>query len=252
MRPATGSIDAVEFLALDDDSDAAAGQVGDVLVVRGWAHQPGATPVFTIVVDDSAEHPITAGISRPDVAAAIDDPKAVDSGFAASVPTIDLADGEHAIAIVASGDGSRTEVARTRFHVSAAVPLGHGEKCQGWIDSWTDEEGRSEPILGAAPVRVSRHQVVRIEGWVADTVSQSPGVAAFALIGEHVVQAAYGFERPDVAEMLGEHHAYSGFAASFPGSYAGPDGTTVRLVLLASDGTTLRAGEPTITLVGSD
>jgi hypothetical protein len=249
MRPATGSIDSIDFLPLDDDVDASPGQVGDVLVVRGWAHQPGATPVFSIVVDDASEHPIEAGIHRADVAASLDDPRAADSGFAASVPTIDLADGEHGLAIVASDGGTRREVARARFRLSAAVPLAHLERGRGWIDNWTDEEGRSEPILGDS-VRVPRDQVIRLDGWVADTVAQSPALAAFALIGEHVVQVAYGFERPDVASELGEHHAYSGFSAAFPGSYASPDGTPVRLVLLAGDGSTLRAGEPTITLIG--
>ena len=249
MRPATGSIDAIEFLTLDDD--AAQPQVGDVLVVRGWAHQPGAAPVFSIVVDEASEHPITAGISRPDVAAALDDPKAADSGFSASVPTVDLTDGEHVIAIVASRDGTRQEVARARFQLSAAIPLAHLEMGSGCIDSWTDEDGSTELISGTR-VRVPRNQVVRIDGWVADTVSQSPAVAAFALIGEHVVQAAYGFERVDVARELGEHHAYSGFSASFPGGYAGSEGTPVRLVLLAGDGTTLRATEPAFTLVGYD
>jgi hypothetical protein len=252
MRPATGSIDAIEFLPLDDDPAAAAApQVGDVLVVRGWAHQPGAAPVFSIVLDEASEHPITAGLSRPDVAASLDDPKAADSGFSASVPTVDLADGEHAIAIVASADGARQEVARARFHLSAAVPLANLEKGSGCIDTWTDEDGRTEPITGAS-LRIPRNQVIRIDGWVADTVTQSPAVAAFALIGDHVVQVAYGFERMDVARELGEHHAYSGFSASFPGTYAAPGGTPLRLVLLASDGATLRAGEPAITLVGYD
>jgi hypothetical protein len=251
MRPATGSIDAIEFLPLDDDGDPAAPQVGDVLVVRGWAHQPGAAPVFSIVVDETSEHPITAGISRPDVAASLDDPKAVESGFSATVPTVDLADGEHALAIVASSDGARQAVAHARFALSAAVPLANLEKGQGCIDSWTGEEGRTE-LIRSTPLRVPRNQVIRIDGWAADTVAQSAAVAAFALIGEHVVQAAYGFERPDVARELGEHHEYCGFSASFPGRYASPSGTTLRIVLLAADGVTLRAAEPAITLVGDD
>jgi hypothetical protein len=251
MRPATGSIDAIEFLPLDDDPAVTPGQVGDVLVVRGWAHQPGATPVFSVVVDETAEHPLEAGINRPDVAASLNDPQAADSGFSATVPTFGLADGEHAIAIVASGDGTRREVARARFALSAAVPLANLEKGRGCIDSWTDEEGRSELIRGT-PVRVPRNQVVRLDGWIADTVAQSPAIAAFALIGDHVVQMAYGFERLDVANELGEHHAYCGFSTAFPGNFASRDGTPVRLVMLAFDGTTLRAGEPTITLVGYD
>jgi hypothetical protein len=249
MRPPTGSIDAIEFLSLDDSGEDSRAHVGDVLVVRGWAHQPGATPVFSVLLDETAEHPITSGLARPDVAAALGDPKAVDAGFSACVPTIDLADGEHAIAIVASSDGPRQEVARARFALSAPVPLGNLERGRGSIDTWTDEEGRAEPIRGAT-ARVPRDQVVRIDGWVADTVAQMPALGAFALIGDHVVQVAYGFERPDVARELGEHHAYSGFSASFPGAYAAAEGTAVRLVLLASDGTTLRAGEPAITLVG--
>ena len=251
MRPATGSIDAIEFLPLDDDAGATPAQVGDVLVVRGWAHQPGAAPVFTIVVDDTSEHPITAGISRPDVAASLDDPKAVDSGFSAAVPTVDLADGEHALAIVATSDGARQAVAHARFALSPAVPLANLEKASGCIDSWTDEDGRVE-LIRSSPVRVPRNQVVRLDGWAADTVAQSPAIAAFALIGEHVVQVAYGFERMDVAAELGEHHAYCGFSASFPGRYASSNGTPVRLVLLAGDGVTLRAAEPTITLAGYD
>jgi hypothetical protein len=249
MRPAAGSIDSIDFLPLA--GDATPGQVGDVLVVSGWAHQPGATPDFSLVVDETSEHAITSGIHRADVASALDDPSAVDSGFAASVSTIDLAEGDHAIAIVASAGGTRTEIARARFRLSAAEPLGHTERSRGWIDSWTDEDGRSEQIVGPS-VRVPRHQVIRIDGWVADTIAESPAIAGFALIGDHVVQLAYGFERMDVARELGEGHAYCGFSASFPGGYASPEGTPVRLILLAGDGTTLRAGEPTIALIGYD
>jgi hypothetical protein len=251
LRPPSASIDAIDILTLEDGDDRANPHTGDVLVIRGWAHQPGATPVFSVVVDQTAEHPLEVGINRPDVAASLNDPKAADSGFSASVPTFGLADGEHAIAIVASANGTRQEVARARFQLSAAVSLANLEQGRGCIDSWTDEEGRSELIRGT-PVRVPRNQVVRLDGWIADTVAQSPAIAAFALIGEHVVQVAYGFERLDVASELGEHHAYSGFSAAFPGHYASRDGTPVRLVMLAFDGTTLRAGEPTITLVGYD
>ena len=251
MRPASGSIDSIEFLTLEDGGGSSPPQLGDVLVLKGWAHQPGATPVFSVLVDDSIEHPLTPGMTRPDVAAALDDPKAIDSGFAATVPTQDLGDGEHAVAIVAASEGARVEVARARFRLSAAVPLLNAEKARGWIDSWTDEDGRCEPIHGTS-VRIPRNQVVRIDGWVADTVGESAAIASFALFGEHVVQAAYGFERRDVARELGEHHQYSGFSASFPGRYASREGTAVRLVILASDGTTLRVAEPTITFVGYD
>ncbi len=251
MNPPAGAIDAIDILPLVSEDDNAEARVGDVLVVRGWAHQSGATPMFSLLIDDRSEHPIERGVPRPDVAAALDDSSAVESGFTVSVPTVDLKDGEHVVTIVVSAGGRRQEIARAQLRLSAPVGLANLPAAQGFLDSWTDEEGHSEPILGDS-VRIPRRKVIRIDGWAADTVGDSAALAAFALIGDHVVEAAYGFERLDVAREFGEHHAYCGFSASFPGRYASPEGTPLRMVLLAADGSTLRPSQPEVTLVGYD
>jgi len=251
VRPPSASIDAIDILTLEVGDDPANPHVGDVLVVRGWAHQPGASTQFSLLIDGATEHTIETGIARLDVAAALDDPRAGDAGFSVSVPTVDLDDGDHTVAVVVAGATPRHEIARAHVRLSAAVPLANLPLGRGCIDGWTDENG-SFHAIGGTPVPVPRSQVVRIDGWIADTVGESPAIGAFALVGDHVVELAYGFERPDVGRELGEHHAYCGFSASFPGSYVTPGGTPIRLVLLASDGATLRAAGPAITLIGID
>jgi hypothetical protein len=251
VRPPSASIDAIEILPLDGGDDAPNAHVGDVLVVRGWAHQPGASTAFSLLIDGAAEHAIETGIPRLDVAAALDDPRAAGAGFSVSVPTVDLADGDHTVAVVVAGATPRHEIASARVRLEAPVPLANLPLGRGCIDAWTDEDGVGHPIAGTS-VRVPRNHVVRIDGWIADTVGQMPAIGAFALVGDHVVELAYGFERQDVARELGEHHAYCGFSGSFPGEYAARGGTAIRLVLLASDGSTLRAAEPAVTLVGED
>lgn len=242
MRPATGAIDEIELLPLSGTPPGTTARAGDVLVVRGWAHQPGGASSFALTVDGGPEHAIERSIPRPDVAGALGDRSAIDCGFSASIGTVDLGAGEHALALVVAGEGR--EIARARFRLNAAVPLADAEPASGCIDTWTDESGRTEPVRGES-VQVPGDAVVRIDGWAADTVTQTPAVAAFALVGERVVEAAYGFERHDVAKELGEHHLYSGFSVSFPGAYVAPEGTALRMVVLGSDGVTVRpAGAP--------
>ena len=246
MRPAIGAIDEIELLPLSDAPPATTARVGDVLVVRGWAHHPGNATAFALTVDGGPEHAIERSIPRPDVAGALGDPSAAGSGFSASIATVDLAAGEHALALVVAGDGG--ELARTRFRLNAAVPLADVEPASGCIDSWTDESGRTEPVRSDT-VRVPPDAVIRIDGWAADTVTQTPAVAAFALVGERVVEAAYGFERQDVAKELGEHHVYCGFSVSFPATYVSREGTALRIVVLGSDGVTVRPAGPPLTLL---
>jgi hypothetical protein len=248
MRPATGAIDAIELLPLSEAPAGSDPRVGDVLVVRGWAHQPGADAAFALSIDGGPERSLERSVPRPDVAAALDDPSAADAGFSVTIPTLQLQDGEHALALVLA-NGSREEIARARFRLTPPVPLANVAPGSGAIDAWTDENGRRTPVAGGS-AHVPREQVIRIDGWAADTVSQTPAAAAFALVGEHVVEAAYGFERADVAREVGEQHAYCGFSVSFPGSYVRADGTPLRIVLLASDGITLRPVEPALTLLG--
>lgn len=247
MRPATGAIDEIQLLPLSDAPPGTTACVGDVLVVRGWAHHPGNATSFALTIDGGPEHAIERSIPRPDVAGALGDPSAAGSGFSASLATVDLAAGEHALALVVAGDRAG-ELARARFRLNAAVPLADVEPAGGCIDTWTDESGRTEPIQGST-LHVPRDAVIRIDGWAADTVTQTPAVAAFALVGEHVVEAAYGFERQDVAEELGEHHVYCGFSVSFPGTYVARDGTPLRIVVLGSDGVTVRPAGPPLTLL---
>ena len=247
MRPATGAIDAIELLPLSEAPAGSDPRVGDVLVVRGWAHQPGAGTAFAITIDGGPERALERSVPRPDVAAALDDASAADAGFTMTIPTLQMADGEHVLALVVANGGD--EIARARFRLTPPVPLANVTPCSGAIDAWTDENGRRTPIAGSS-AQVPRERVIRVDGWAADTVSQAPAVAAFALVGEHVVEAAYGFERDDVAGEIGEQHGYCGFSVSFPGSYVRAEGTPLRIVLLASDGTTLRPVDPALTLLG--
>jgi hypothetical protein len=245
MRPATGAIDEIELLPLSDPPPGTTARAGDVLVIRGWAHRRGNAATFALTIDGGAEHVIELSIPRPDVAGALGDPTAVGSGFSASIGTIDLAPGEHALALVVSGEGD--ELARARFRLNPSVPLSEVEPASGCIEGWTDESGRTERI-GGETAQVPRDAVVRVDGWAADTVTQTPAVAAFALVGERVVEAAYGFERQDVAKELGEHHLYCGFSVSFPGTYVERGGTPLRIVILSSDGVTVRPAGPAVTL----
>jgi hypothetical protein len=249
---ARGTIDGIDVVRIHDGPEAAP-RTGDVLVVRGWAHDDGGAAHLTVVVDGTEEYPVRTRMPRPDVAAALNDPSALDCGFTVSVPTLELGDGDHAVMLVASGSAGARELARSRFRLSSAEQPPAAELARAWFETWTDQAGAASAIDGGV-LEVPAGAVVRIDGWAADTVSGEAAVAAFALVGDHVVEIAYGFEREDVARAVGDAHGYCGFSASFPTTYVARGGAPFRIVLLGADGVTLRYTDQTLklTLEGSD
>lgn len=248
---ATASIDGIDVVPLEAADPGPDPHVGDVLVVRGWAHVDGGAAKLAVVVDGTAEYAVQTRLPRPDVVDALADPAALDSGFTVSVPTLDLDEGEHVVTLVVPAAGRHHELARARFHLACTAPSAGQPRARGWLDSWTDESGNVARIAGGS-ISVAPDSVVRVDGWAADTVSGDAAVAALVQIGDHVVETAYGFERPDVAAELGDTHAYCGFSVSFPTTYVSAAGTPFRVMLLAADGVTLRYADIVLTLFHAD
>jgi hypothetical protein len=90
------------------------------LRVAGWSVDPARhTPVRAVYlcVDDGLDIPATYGLSRPDVAGALGNDDAANSGFSGAIPLGKLADGPHTLTIKALSREGAT------YTTSAPIPF---------------------------------------------------------------------------------------------------------------------------------
>jgi hypothetical protein len=228
---ARGTIDEISLASSGEEISSVA--AGEVLDVRGWVIPPQAAAV--VAVDGSARYPLTIGDPRPDVFVALGDPAAQFAGYRAVVPTSDLQNGRHEIALIVRDQGAESVIASRTIDIRVHRPRGEGVPVGGHVDRYVDEEG-IEHEVGGSTLAVPTGEVVTIRGWAADDVSRTPARGAIALVGTHVVPAVYGFERLDVGAALGDVVRFCGFSVSFPGSYVEAGGTPFKISLFAGDG----------------
>jgi hypothetical protein len=180
---------------------------GEALCVRGWisASDPDATTSkIGMVVDDLYEVEVASGIARPDVAAALTDPRLLPSGFMAALTTHDLAVGDHVLSFFCWDDRSTVRHdLQSHARITIAEPgrlVPEREECaEGRVVGHIDEisvdviEGRGGNALS-----------IFARGWACDVEKQAPCAEVFGVATDgSTARAVIGFARPDVAGALG-------------------------------------------------
>jgi hypothetical protein len=110
-----------------------------------------------------------------------------------------------------------------------ALPIG----TTGFLDSVNNEvvQGPQQ-----APIAVSAGESIRIDGWAVDETAGGPAGGVFVVVDESLrVWTEYGWERSDVAEVLGEAYRWSGFIAAVPADTLSPGLHTLELWIVTQD-----------------
>jgi hypothetical protein len=104
---------------------------------------------------------------------------------------------------------------------------------EGFLDR-VNEEIVQQPQ--PAPLVVSAGDSIRIDGWAVDMTAGGSAAGVFVVIDDdRCILAGYGWNRPDIADYLGEAYRRSGFAAEIPTEALSPGPHTLELWVLTQD-----------------
>jgi 2-polyprenyl-3-methyl-5-hydroxy-6-metoxy-1,4-benzoquinol methylase len=116
-----------------DRPDCALEIVGEAVYPSGWAYAPGGISSVEILVNDGPARPAKLGLTRPDVAGALNWPAAIDSGWWAAVSAADLREGENVLRAIARGPSTKPIHRELRFRWRRPRP-GETTYAQNQID----------------------------------------------------------------------------------------------------------------------
>lgn len=168
-----------------DSPSAGAGAFSGTLAVFGWAGDLNVSVNSVgVTVDGVSYGNALYGVSRTDVCAAYALVNCPGVGFAASLDTTLLADGQHTVAIVVNLSGGQNQTFSRTFSVanraSTANPI------NGLIDSFG-----STAVSGVFPAY----------GWAVSTAANDPITTVSVTVdGTSFGNATYGNPRPDVCQ----------------------------------------------------
>jgi hypothetical protein len=183
-----GSVDS----ALDATTHSITVAHGDKLQVKGWAVDPqDGAPVsqVQILIDGAPVGTATLGQPRPDVAAALNNPAYLNSGWTFNYAASGLSLGSHTVTVIALDSLSLSTTLGTKQITVAATSAGAPF---GSVDSALDATTGS--------ITVAQGDMLQVKGWAADPQDSAPVSQVQILIdGAPVGTATLGQTRPDVA-----------------------------------------------------
>ena len=175
---------------------------GGLLQASGWAvDQEDGAPVAQVIllVDGKPAGEATLGGVRLDVANAFNRPDWTNSGWILTVPTSNLALGQHVASLKisdSSGNWSNGQDQQTFTITSDAAPTVHVESVIG-----TANQSSSLPQGG----------LLHVDGWAFDNEDGAPIAKVQVLLDGTVIgEAVVGGSRPDVANVYGSRFVNSG------------------------------------------
>jgi hypothetical protein len=251
-EPATGHLDAVDFLAglvRKPGGSGARIPQGFPLIVEGWALAPGGdrgADDVVVTVGSGVAVNARAGFARPDVAGAFRRAGVYGAGFGATVPTGALEPGSYDVNfhVIDRAHGAYSSWhARTTIQICArgdTQPLqGHGRMLTA-IESVTTEPARA----GDDGRRIPENAVVLVEGWLVDTVAEAPAGEVGVMVDDVVVhRAPYGYESDAAARRFGPAARACGFKARFSTRNLPAGMHAFRIVAVSADGSAFDGGE---------
>jgi protocatechuate 3,4-dioxygenase beta subunit len=183
--------------ATDSSTGSATVSQTDMLRIGGWvADVTDGAPLANVKVyiDGTAVGTPTLGIARPDVAAALNNAAYLDSGYLLFYSAAKISVGSHAVTAVAIDSGGRsTTFGPLTIAVTSAPPPPP--------PPFGNFEGATDSSTGSTTV--SRADMMRIGGWVADVTDGAPLANVKVYIdGTAVGTPTLGIARPDVAAAL--------------------------------------------------
>ncbi len=214
---------------------------GIAVTLRGWAvDAPNSMAAGGVIVSvDTTNYLATYGVERTDVATALANSAYRLCGFTITFPADMLAAGRHTLAIkVLTNDRKSYYQPDQKVDIEIGQSLDAltrlNEMTKFSIDSLNDTSFSQPPT---APIPVPRSGSIILRGWAVDTVAGTvAGGVIVSVDATTTMQAVYGVDRQDVADILG-NPAYlkSGFNITIPASKLSPGTHTITIKILTND-----------------
>jgi sugar lactone lactonase YvrE len=217
----------------------------DSVFVSGWvADATDGAPLknVKVYIDGNLAGTPILGIARPDVAAALNNPAYLDSGYQFYYSAATLSPGAHAVTVVAIDSGGRSTtfgpLTITVTGSSLPPPFGNLEVAE-------DSSTRS--------TTVSQSDSVYVAGWVADAADGAPLKNVKVYIdGNLVGTPILGIARPDVAAAYNSAaYLNSGYAFYYSAATLSPGTHAVTVVAIDSGGRSTTLGPLSITVTSA-
>ena len=210
------------------------------VTVNGWAADTtDGAPVASVQIlsDGNVVATATLGLSRPDVAAAYNNPAYTNSGWTATIPSGTLTSGVHSITAIASNSsGATTTLGPKSITVLANQPP------FGSVEFAGNAVTRTSTIPQSATLAAS--------GWAVDPEDGSPVTEVDVLVDNaQVGTATLGQPRPDVAAAYGNSaYTNSGWNFSYNVGRLSAGTHTFNFVAKDSGGVTALIGSRQLTI----
>jgi hypothetical protein len=257
---ARGTVDAFDYI------DALPGLVphpvpsriprGAPILMRGWAvrGRPGvALRGLTAVVDNAREHPLSAVIPRPDLAAAYGSEAARGAGYRFVIPTEELQPGAHGVRIYANfDDGLWYEVAHQPFTIFEPVVTSPAATHAARLVVESVIAHRADNTVRWMDRAVPVGDTARIVGWALDTrTGRAPGFVRASAPDGRSWSAPCAIVRQDARDAFDLPSTAIGFTIIVPAIELGLGLHTLEVTAYDEHGGQLRGGEPVTIDVGA-
>ncbi len=230
-RPPIGHLEE----AIDDTTRSTTIAQGDTLYVGGWIADPtDGSPMSNVkvLIDGVSIGTPTLGISRPDVAAAQNNPAYGLSGFSLKYPAKMLMGGSHAVTVVGT-NSHKVSATLGPITIIVVAPFGNLEHADDSI--YTTQT-------------IPLYDTLYVGGWIVDPIDGSPMSNVKVLIdGVSVGTPTLGLYRPDVAtDHDNPAYAEAGFSFTYAASLMTPGPHAVTVVGVDSHSASVTLGPITI------
>jgi hypothetical protein len=214
--------------------------------IHGWAVDPttnGPAGGVLITIDDKTHVWTEYGTSRPDVAAAHQQPAYESTGFSANIPGEALPPGRHRLTLKVLTPDRRAYTVPPQIvevRVQAGSPVDPTQLTRLDKSTWGDigtVNGVSWPLPRVRPLALPVDQSIQVKGWAVDARENRLAHGAFLAVDDKwYFPVKLGLARFDVADLL-ENRAFalSGYEAVIPAGALPPGRHVMTLRVLARD-----------------
>jgi hypothetical protein len=220
---------------------------GTTVTITGWAFDAAANADYSAIggrVSGSPQvYSALVRLARPDVAAALHNTAALDSGFTLSIDTSHLPRGRHEVAVHALRPGGRTAAdlaPAIAIDITSPSALRQNTDAIDSVNGVVVDAGAS----AAAPVTVLRsYRRLSVSGWgFVTSGTRLPSGVTILVDGNPAAAARYGLSRTDVAHKFHDVRlTRSGFEGTIPTDSLPAGAHEIQFQLSLSDGTTVPA-----------
>jgi hypothetical protein len=206
--------------------------LGETCIVSGRLVEVPDSQRVEIATESGFRQTVATGFGRAAAAGSRPGAAPLECGFRTFLRTDALGVGEHLLFVeCVTMDGVRFRGEGPPFRLTI---LDSRREDRGRAHGFIDEVRVGARTVGPdhSPIDAPPGSVVVLRGWIIEERTQTSGAVAFMLVNGRPLPAAYGFERPDVADVYGAAALRSGFVGRIDVDSLADDRVDVRIAVL--------------------